>query len=90
MLCFENGVYSLLILSSTLGPGEDYTGLVTSRLRFGRCETRQCVNIQIINDERLEDTESFNVSLEVGRGVNSRFILDPQEVSMYITDADGM
>ena len=76
---------------STLGPGSDYAALSNpTLLRFGACETRQCVTIQIINDDKLEETESFNISLEGSHGVSSQFILDPQQASIYITDEDGI
>ena len=75
----------------SIGPGEDYTALPDPFvLRFGSCQKRQCSNVTIINDDKLEGTESFNVSLEAGRGVNSRFVFDPQEVSVTITDKDGV
>ena len=77
-------------LYNTIGPGEDYNALaIPCVLRFGRCEKKKCVNVTIINDEMLEETESFNISLEGGRGVSSRFVFSPQEVSITITDEDG-
>ena len=51
---------------------------------------KKCVNVTIINDNKLEEIESFNVSLEGSRGVSSVFVFDPQEVSVTITDEDGM
>ena len=59
-------------------------------LRFGRCEKRQCITVRIINNDKLEETESFNISLEGARGLSSSFIFDPLEVSVTITDEDGM
>ena len=46
--------------------------------------------MQIINDYKLEETESFNVSLEGASEASSTFILDPQQASIYITDEDGI
>ena len=75
----------------TLGPGEDYSVLANpTSLRFGACEPRSCVTVQIINDGELEETESFHVSLEADHGVSSRPILDPQQAAIYITDEDCM
>ena len=93
--CFKNRVHKvnlpILLCLSTLGRGGDYGALANpTLLRFGACETRQCVTIQIINDDRLEETESFNVSLEGAGEVNSTFILDPQQAVIYITDEDFM
>ena len=70
-------------------PREDYTA-IPPVLRFGRGEKNRCANVTIINDNRLEETESFNVSLERGIGVSSRFVFDPQEVSITIIDEDGV
>ena len=80
-----------LLHFSTLGPGSDYAALSNpTLLQFGACETRQCVTVQIINDDKLEETESFNVSLEGASEVSSTLILDPQQALIYITDEDGM
>ena len=59
-------------------------------LRFGSCDKRNCITVQIINNDKLEETESFNISLEGARGLSSAFIFDPHEVSVTITDEDGM
>ena len=86
-------MYSWFIFLSTLciGPREDYGAIpIPPVLRFGRCEKKNCVNVTIINDNRLEETESFNISLEGRRGLSSRFVFDPQEMSVTITDEDGM
>ena len=48
------------------------------------------MNVTIIDDDKLEETESFNVSLEGSRGVSSTFVFAPHEVSVTITDEDGM
>ena len=73
---------------STVGSSSDFSAQVTI-LQYGHCETNQCVNVQIVDDVRIENTESFNVSLEGGLGVNN-FTLDPREVSIYIEDDDSM
>ena len=56
---------------------------------FSRCQRRDCLNIKIINDSQLEGTEYFTVSLERGRGVNSRFEFADLERNVSITDMDG-
>ena len=57
--------------------------------RFSRCQTRDCLNTTIIDDCNLEDKEYFTVSLERGRGVNSKFELANLERNVSITDMDG-
>ena len=66
--------------------GEDYTA-VNKRLVFAfGFETRQCVDVPILVDECLEETESFNISLSseqeyVKFGVN--------EIQVYLLEDDG-
>ena len=49
-------------------------------------ETRQCVNIPILGDECLEETESFNVSLSSDQDC-VKFGADTLQV--YILEDDG-
>ena len=52
---------------------------------------RQCFNVTIIDDEALEDTERFNLSLTLRntfpRGLN--IIIDPDFSVVEIADEDG-
>ena len=48
------------------------------------------MNVTIANDDRLEETESFNVSLERRAGLSRGFVFNPQEVSITIIDEDSM
>ena len=66
----------------------DYS-MSDENFRFSRCQRRDCLNITIINDCNLEDKEYFTVSLERGRGVNSKFELANLERNVSITDMDG-
>ena len=60
-----------------------------TRLRVGACEMRDCLNIQIVDDTRLEDVEYFTVSLERYHGVNSNFELENLERNVTIVDRDS-
>ena len=57
--------------------------------RFSRCQKRDCLNITIINDSKLEDMEYFIVSLESGPGGSSSFEIANLERNVSITDMDG-
>ena len=71
-------------------PGKDYIRTDrTSRLRVDACATRDCLNIQIVDDTKLEDVEYFTVSLERYHGVNSNFELENLERNITITDMDS-
>ena len=59
-------------------------------LRFGACEKRQCITIPILDDNIVEDTESFSIHLEKSLGLSNRFMIDPGVKVINITDNDGM
>ena len=67
----------------------DYTS-VTNILEFGICDTRQCIEIPIVDDMIVEETESFFVTLERTPGLDSRITLDPVDGEIEITDNDGL
>ena len=58
-------------------------------LLFEACETRHCVNVSIVNDEELEQTESFAVTLKRTPGLDYRIILTPANTMVYITDDES-
>ncbi|CAI8022911.1 hypothetical protein GBAR_LOCUS13419, partial [Geodia barretti] len=64
----------------------DY-GSITTTLPFGRCDTRSRVNVPITDDEVLEDTESFFVSL-LRNGLKSTITLVPTQGEIEIIDND--
>ena len=71
--------------------GQDYRPPINN-LRFGMCETKECFPIEIINDDLIEETESFNVTLDKSTGL-SRFlnILERSRVeTVLIIDNDCM
>ena len=83
---FHTTVYTIF---NTVSP-MDYTGVSLAILMFGACERRRCVNVTIENDV-LENTESFDVTLERTTGLDGRITLDPVHVDgeIEITDNDG-
>ena len=56
---------------------------------FDACERRSCVNVSIVDDLVLENTESFFVSLERAAGLDARIRLDPVEAEIEIIDNDS-
>ena len=67
----------------------DYIGLSTI-LSFPACETKQCVNVTIVDDEVLENVELFDVTLERTPGLDMRIRLDPVDGVVEIIDDDGL
>ena len=67
----------------------DYIGLSTI-LNFPACETKQCVNVTIVDDDVLENVESFDVTLERTPGLDMRITLDPVDGVVEITDDEGL
>ena len=54
----------------------DY-GELSTILSFPTCGTRQCVNVTIVDDDVLENVESFDVTLERNTSLDMRITLDP-------------
>ena len=66
----------------------DYIGL-SMILSFAACETRQCVNITIVDDLVDELDEEFDITLERTIGLDSRISLRPVDARVIIEDNDG-
>ena len=66
----------------------DYIGL-SRILSFPACDTRQCVNITIVDDLVDEPDEIFDVTLERTPGLDSRITLNPVDARVLIRDNDG-
>ena len=64
----------------------DY-GALSTLLMFAACDTQSCVNVFITNDDTLENTESFFVSLN-RNGLDSRITLAPIRGEIEIVDDD--
>ena len=58
-------------------------------LMFEACERQRCVNVTIVDDDILEMTESFHVTLERTPGLDMRIRLDQVDGVVEITDDDG-
>ena len=67
----------------------DHIGLSTI-LNFPACETKQCVDVTIVDDDVLENVESFDVTLERTLGLDTRITLDPVDGAIEITDNEGL
>ena len=63
----------------------DYTA-VSALMMFDSCDTRQCMEIAIMNDGILENTESFSVTLVRTPDLDPRITLDPVTGETKITD----
>ena len=58
-------------------------------LTFPACETKQCVNITIVDDSVEEPVEEFDVTLEGTIGLDSRIRLNPVDARVLIHDDEG-
>ena len=58
-------------------------------MAIGACETRHCVEVTIVNDEELEKTESFTVTLERTPDLDSRIILASVNADVEIIDDES-
>ena len=59
--------------------------MVLTFLRGG--DVRECVEVEIVNDEELENVEEFMMILTT---VEERVNLDPDESTVRIVDNDGV
>lgn len=68
-----------------LSAPDDYESVMTE-LTFSAQQTRQCVNVTILDDVLLEGVEDFSANLSTADG---QVALDPQEAAVTIVDNDG-
>ena len=68
--------------------GEDY--MISATVSFAACQRKSCVMVAIIDDEILENIESFNFTLERTSELDTRITLDPVDGVVEIDDNDGM
>ena len=85
--CIYMYVILVLILIFTVAP-MDY-GAPSLILMFGSCETRSCVNVDIVDDLVDEPVELFRVTLNRTNGLDSRISLNPVDGQIEIIDNDG-
>ena len=67
----------------------DYIGL-SRILNFAACNTRQCVNVSIVNNLVDEAVEEFDITLVETSGLDSRITLRPVDARVVIHDDEGM
>ena len=58
-------------------------------LRFAACDKRICVTVPIVDDEIVENTESFKVTLERPTDLDGSITLGPVDGVVEMTDNDG-
>ena len=67
----------------------DYSGF-SMTLTFDTCETRRCVNVNIVDDLVDEPDEVFDYILgPLPAGLDSRITIRPDMGEIVITDNDG-
>ena len=75
-----------LFLSSA--PNEDYRP-VNTIVEFGSSQSERCVDVRIINDTQVEQSESFDVSLTPTTNLDDRIILVQDSAKVIIRNDDG-
>ena len=55
-------------------------------MNFAACETRQCVNVTIVDDTPNEPVDVFDITLERTLGLDTRISLDPVDARVVIYD----
>ena len=63
----------------------DFIGF-SSILNFAACETRQCVNVTIVDDSVNEPVEEFDITLQRTLGLDTRISLEPVDARVEIYD----
>ena len=58
-------------------------------LQFAACVMKSCVSVSIVDDEMLENDESFDITLKRTPGLDNRIILDAVVGVVEIIDNDG-
>ena len=58
-------------------------------LPFAPCDKRICVDVPIVDDEIVENVDTFEVSLQRPPGLDSRITLSPVDGIIDISDNDG-
>ena len=74
----------------TLHPeSSDYDALMGYRMRFHPCDHQKCVDINIVDDQAEEKTETFELTLERTSDLDNRISLRPVTALIEIRDNDG-
>ena len=77
-----------LTLSLSLSGGDDFTAVQGRQLVFNASSSSITVPITIINDNLVENNETFTASLSLA-GTEDRVTLAPDEATVTITDSDS-
>ena len=84
-----NLVYVSLSFSLHLVQGSDYR-VRDPTLRFGACAKRQCLTVDIIDNNLIDDAETFNLTLiHPPRGSTDDITLHPTVATVTIEDEDS-
>ncbi|CAI8052068.1 hypothetical protein GBAR_LOCUS28505 [Geodia barretti] len=66
--------------------GRDYT-LNDRAVNFGACSKKECLTVDIIDDDLIEDTETFTITLQPpSQDFTERIILSPNVTTVAIED----
>ena len=84
-----SSIHLSLSFSLHLDQGSDYR-VRDPTLRFGACAMRQCLTVDIIDNNLIEDAETFTLTLKhPHRGSTDDIVLDPTVATVTIKDEDG-
>ena len=86
----HTSLYFILLLSFFIVQGRDYT-LNDRALNFGACSKKECLTVDIIDDDLIEDTETFTITLQPpSQDFTERIILSPNVTTVAIEDEHGL
>ena len=57
---------------------------------FNPCQREACFDVTIYDDVRLENSESFNFTVEMSSGLGRECTIEPIRGKITIEDNDGM
>ena len=63
--------------------------MLSVTLPFAECETRQCVNVSIVDDSVDEPEEKFSCTLGRTPSLDPRITLEPSAAEVIIIDGYG-
>ena len=78
-------LYYFVVLCARLARPRDYCRTV---ITFPPYQVRGCVQVQVLNDCVMEADEEFHIVLD-GYHLSGRFIIDPDQAEVLITDNNG-
>ncbi len=68
--------------------GYDYEN-ATQTLNFGSEDSMMCINVTVIDDDKVEGNETFTISLSVNTTDVSYTFVGPMQATVIIVDNDG-